>query len=379
MLGRYLSARISDSIGREISGSSNGGSETAIYFERRYQTIGARSRRRYEMAVASVRASGDPGQRVAAISSAGSVAFGTVRGPRESLCTIDPNKTIRDIQPMTNLTETRGTPTLPDDVTIPVVGRIMRAGVWNLLHSAFRYLPLLAFFAAWELFIRTNPSLSIYLPAPTQVLEAAVQLIRDGQLPRDVLASLKRVAVALAFASLIGFPLGFAVGGSRKLAWFGEPILNFFRPIPPLAWIPLSIVWLGISDAQNEFIIFLGAFFPIVLNTVQGVRGVEKQLVRAARTLGAGPLAIQLTVVLPASLPSIFTGFRVGTGIAWMALVAGELVAATSGLGFLISQGRLLFRSDYIVVGMVTIGLIGLLLDALVVTVQRFIVRGPEV
>lgn len=254
-----------------------------------------------------------------------------------------------------------------------------RAVAGTLLNTAIRYAPLLIFFLVWELFIRTHPALSIFLPAPSEVIDAAGQLIRNGQLPRDILASLKRVAVALVFASVIGFPLGFALGGSRMFAWFGEPILNFFRPIPPLAWIPLSIVWLGISDGQNEFIIFLGAFFPIVLNTVQGVREVDRQLIRAAKTLGAGRSAIQLTIVLPAALPSIFTGFRIGTGIAWMALVAGELVAATSGLGFLISQGRYLFRSDYIVVGMVTIGVVGLLLDALIGTLQRFVVRGREV
>lgn len=278
---------------------------------------------------------------------------------------------------MTNLVDSQIQSALARDADAPALGERTRNGLWKVLYFAFRYSPLLVFFAVWELFIRVNPSFAIYLPAPTQVLSAAMQLIYDGQLSRDILASLKRVGVALVLASLVGFPLGFAIGGSRWVAWFGEPILDFLRPIPPLAWIPLSIVWLGVSDAQNEFIIFLGAFFPILLNTVQGVRSVEKQLIRAARTLGAGPLAIQFTVVLPASLPSIFTGFRIGTGIAWMALVAGELVAATSGLGFLISQGRLLFRSDYIVVGMVTIGIIGLLLDALAVLLQRLVVRGP--
>lgn len=245
-------------------------------------------------------------------------------------------------------------------------------------HFGSRYLPLLLFFLAWELVIRADPSLALLVPAPSEVLEAAGQLLRDGSLQRDILASLKRVAVAVGFASAVGFPLGAALGGSRRFAWFVEPVVNFFRPIPPLAWIPLSIVWFGISDAQNEFIIFLGAFFPIVLSTMQGVRDVERQLIRAARTLGAGSLAVAFTVVVPGALPSMFVGLRVGIGIAWMALVAGELVAATSGLGFLISQGRLLFRTDYIVVGMVTIGVIGLLLDAIVRFLQRVVMRWRE-
>lgn len=245
---------------------------------------------------------------------------------------------------------------------------------WNALKRAasltFRYFPLLLFFLVWEYISRSNPSLQVQLPAPSEVLQGGYDLVRQGTLQKDVLASLKRVAVALCFASAIGYPLGIALGASRTFAWFCDPIVNFFRPIPPLAWIPLSIVWFGITDAQNEFIIFLAAFFPIVLSTMEGVREVDRALIRAAMTLGAGKFAIALTVVLPAALPAMFVGFRVGTGIAWMALVAGELVAATSGLGFLISQGRLLFRSDYIIVGMVMIGLIGLVLDALIRLVQ---------
>lgn len=241
-----------------------------------------------------------------------------------------------------------------------------------------RYSLLVLMFAVWEAVSRNMPTLALLLPAPSQVLKGGFELFQNGTLQNDVLASLKRVAVAICAASLVGFPLGAALGASRAFAWVAEPVVNFFRPIPPLAWIPLSIIWFGITDAQNEFIIFLGALFPIIVSTMQGVRDVDRQLVRAALTLGASRIAIAFTVVLPGALPFMFVGFRVGTGIAWMALVAGELVAASSGLGFLISQGRLLFRSDYIIVGMVLIGLIGLLLDALVRVTQRLIMRWRE-
>ncbi|HVO87977.1 MAG TPA: ABC transporter permease, partial [Casimicrobiaceae bacterium] len=240
-------------------------------------------------------------------------------------------------------------------------------------HILARYTPLALFFIAWEFASRSSPSIALLLPAPSEVVAGAFELVRQGSLQKDVLASLTRVGVAVGFAALVGFPLGAALGGSRRFAWLCEPIVNFFRPIPPLAWIPLSIVWFGISDAQNEFIIWLAALFPIVLSTMEGVRDVDRQLIRAARTLGASYAQIVVTVVLPAALPSMFVGLRVGTGIAWMALVAGELVAATSGLGFLISQGRLLYRTDYIVVGMVMIGLIGLMLDGGIRLVQRVV------
>lgn len=230
----------------------------------------------------------------------------------------------------------------------------------------------------WELASRTVPDLRVLLPAPTDTFMAAAELVKTGVLQRDILASLKRVFMALLVASAIGFPIGLLIGMSKPAAWLLEPVFGFFRPIPPLAWIPLSIVWFGISESQNVFIIFLGAFFPILVNTVQGVREVDRQLVRAARTLGASRFDIAVTVLLPAALPSMFVGFRVGVGIAWMALVAGELVAASSGLGFLISQGRMLFRPDYIIVGMVTIGLIGLILDGLVRLLQRVVMKWQE-
>jgi NitT/TauT family transport system permease protein/taurine transport system permease protein len=141
------------------------------------------------------------------------------------------------------------------------------------------------------------------------------------------------------------------------------------RPIPPLAWIPLSILWFGVGDAQNQFIIFLGMFFPILLNTISGVKNIEPNLVRAARCLGAQELRVLRRVVLRAALPQIIVGIRVGLGVGWMALVAAELVGANSGLGFLINDARTLLRTDIVIVGMITIGVVGLILDR---TIQFF-------
>lgn len=249
----------------------------------------------------------------------------------------------------------------------------------SVLQAILRMLPLAILFLVWEVASRSYESLALLLPPPTDVLLAAGQLIREGSLQQDIMASLRRVCVALGVAAGIGLPLGLLMGMSKRVSWFLEPIINFFRPIPPLAWIPLSIVWLGVSEAQNEFIIFLGAFFPILLNAVQGIRQVDPQLVRAAKTLGASPACIAWTVLVPGALPSIFVGFRVGTGIAWMALVAGEIVAASSGLGYLIMQGRMLFKPDHIIVGMVAIGLIGLALDFVLREVQKRIMRWENV
>ena len=205
----------------------------------------------------------------------------------------------------------------------------------------------------------------VLLPPPTQVVSAAWELIESGDLWRHVRDSVKRELVAFIWAS-VSIPLGIAMGWWKAFEAQVDPLVEILRPVPPLAWIPLSILWFGIGDVQNQFIIFLGCFFPILINTVDGVKGIEPNLIRAARALGAGERQVLWRVALPAALPQIVTGIRVGLGVGWMALVAAELVGANSGLGFLISDSRTVLRTDYVIVGMATIGLIGLAIDNLI-------------
>jgi ABC-type nitrate/sulfonate/bicarbonate transport system permease component len=226
---------------------------------------------------------------------------------------------------------------------------------------------LLVFVVVWQCIsvfgVRFNPQLDVMLPPPTAVFSAAMDLIARGVLMTHIVDSLKRVLLAVGTASAIGVPLGLAMGWFPRFRSTVDPLLEFIRPIPPLAWIPLSILWFGIGDTQIVYIIFLAAFFPIVLNSMAGARDADTYLVRAGLSLGARPGELFSTVVLPGAMPNIFTGVRVGLGIGWMALVAGELVAAPSGLGYMINNARTLFRSDYILLGMVLIGVLGLVLD----------------
>jgi ABC-type nitrate/sulfonate/bicarbonate transport system permease component len=249
------------------------------------------------------------------------------------------------------------------------------AAFWR---GSFTYMPLLIAVIAWELYVRANPGMAIFLPSPSDILSSFFDLIKSGTLQSDIFASLRRVAIAITVAAAIGYPLGLLMGMSRAARWFFEPLIGFFRPIPPLAWIPLSIVWFGITESQNIFIIFLGAFFPILLNTYEGARSINSIYIRAAENLGATPFSMFARIIFPASMPAMFVGLRVGGGVAWMALVAGELVAASSGLGHLISQGRLLFKSDQIIVGMVTIGVIGIMLDSAVLLVQKMLLKWKD-
>ena len=210
---------------------------------------------------------------------------------------------------------------------------------------------------------RIDPTSAVLMPAPSNIAVTAGGMIASGELFYHMLASLKREATAFLYAAS-AIPLGIAMGWWRPAYNQVNPIMEILRPIPPLAWIPLSILWFGIGDEQNEFIIFLGMFFPILVNTIVGVKNIDPNLVRAARSLGAPEHRVLMRIVLIGALPQIITGVRIGLGVGWMALVAAELVGANSGLGFLINDARSMLRTDSISVGMLTIGLVGLLIDA---------------
>jgi ABC-type nitrate/sulfonate/bicarbonate transport system permease component len=260
----------------------------------------------------------------------------------------------------------RGEPVTADALTAAMVPAA-RPRWKRMLAQVSRFWLLAVFIVVWQLVStygqRINPQLDVMLPPPTAVLSAAQDLMARHVLMTHIVDSLRRVLVAVGVAALLGVPLGLAMGWFDRFQAAVDPVIEFIRPIPPLAWIPLSILWFGIGDAQIEYIIFLAAFFPIVLNSMAGARDTDRYLVRAALSLGARSHDLLFTVLLPGALPNIFTGLRIGLGIGWMALVAGELVAAPSGLGYLINNARTIFRSDYILLGMVLIGVLGLILD----------------
>ena len=208
--------------------------------------------------------------------------------------------------------------------------------------------------------------MAVLMPAPTTIARTGAGMIASGEL----FFHLKREASAFVIAAT-AIPLGIAMGWWRRVYNQVNPIMEILRPIPPLAWIPLSILWFGIGDEQNEFIIFLGMFFPILVNTIVGVKNIDPNLVRAARSLGAPEHKVLTRIVLKGSLPQIITGVRIGLGVGWMALVAAELVGANSGLGFLINDARSMLRTDTIIAGMLTIGVVGLLIDTAIRVLGR--------
>lgn len=215
---------------------------------------------------------------------------------------------------------------------------------------------------AWANYAGVNP---VLLPAPGAVARAFIDLTVSGVLIVNMLTSLERVLIGFGLAAVIALPLGLLLGMSRSLEVFADGLLNILRPIPPFAWIPLAILWFGIGDGATEFVVCYAAFFPILLSTIAGVRGIDRVYLRVASSIGSkGPLLFR-HVIIPASLPMMLTGLRVGLGIAWMSIVAGELVAAQSGLGFMIMFYRSLLITENVLVGMLSIGFLGFIMDRL--------------
>lgn len=201
------------------------------------------------------------------------------------------------------------------------------------------------------------------LPTPADTFEAFQQIATEGYgnatLLVHILHSVKLVLIGFGIAVLIGVPLGLAMGASTAVECFVNPAFLFLRPIPPLAWIPLSIVWLGLGDGSKILVIFIGAFVPSVINSYTGARTMSQQLVEAAATLGIGRLRFIAEVLVPGSLPMIFTGLRLSLQAAWTTLVAGELIGATFGLGYILNQASQDIYIPMIVVAMITIAVLG--------------------
>lgn len=204
---------------------------------------------------------------------------------------------------------------------------------------------------------------AVLLPKPQSVLFGFVELVREGSLLRDVLASLKRVIGGFLIASAIAVPLALLMAFFRPLNLLLSPIVSFLRPIPPIAWIPIAILWFGIGDPPSYFITALAAFFPIFINSFAGGQAVRPEHIHAARSLGAGPRALFARIYLPSAMPMISTGLRIGLGQSWMAVVTAELIAAQSGLGYMIQANRLALETALVLVGMCTIGLLGALMS----------------
>jgi NitT/TauT family transport system permease protein len=216
--------------------------------------------------------------------------------------------------------------------------------------------------AIWQL--AASRSSVHLLPGPWGVVGGIVDLLQHGLLFKYTVASLFRVTWGFLLAVVLAVPIGLAIGWYQRAEMAFNPIIQILRPISPLAWIPIAILWFGVGDLAAIFLIFLGCFLPLLLTTINAVRSIPDVYVNAGRNFGLGPFALLYRVLYPAVMPQLVIGLRITLGVAWLVVVAAEMIAVNSGLGFLIIDARNAGnRYDLVVAGMVVIGVIGLLLD----------------
>jgi len=250
-----------------------------------------------------------------------------------------------------------------------------RPGIVRRLLAPVEYFSLtLIVLCVWEFGGRYGLINTVALPTPLTVTATAQKLLLSGQLLQHIATSLLRVLEGFSIAALLGLTLGLLSGVSVVCARLLDLPIQTIRPIPPIAWIPLAILWFGIGEVSKIFIIFLGAVFPIIVNTIDGIRHSDARYLELARVLEVSPYRLVSKVVIPGALPAIVTGLRLGVGNAWICVLAAELIAAERGIGYVIVDGRELSRPDIVITGMISIGVVGKVMDFALKRLERIIV-----
>ncbi|WP_421170463.1 taurine ABC transporter permease TauC [Aeromonas dhakensis] len=237
-------------------------------------------------------------------------------------------------------------------------------------------LTLSALLALWWLVARLELINPLFLPSPAQVLQQLVTLagpqgFMDATLWQHLAASLQRILIALAAATLCGVTVGLAMGLSPTLRGMLDPLIELYRPVPPLAYLPLMVIWFGIGETSKVLLIYLAIFAPVAMATLAGVQGARQVRLRAARALGANRWQVLWYVIVPGALPDMLTGLRIGLGVGWSTLVAAELIAATRGVGFMVQAAGEFLATDVVLAGILVIALIAFTLELGLRALQR--------
>jgi len=238
-----------------------------------------------------------------------------------------------------------------------------------------KVIPPILLIIGWEMASRFGYLKPLILPAPSAILKAAYLQIESGELFHHLGISLVRITKGYAAGAGLGLALGLLIGIFKRFDLATSLLLNFLRPIPMFAWMPLIILWLGISETTKTSIIAIGCFWPVLLNVIAGVKSVDKKYLEVASILEKNRYQTLVKVVLPSALPSIFTGLRIGIGMAWGAVVAAEVIASTSGIGFLLMYSREMWQPDITFVGTFSIGIIGLLIERLFKYIEDHLIK----
>ncbi|HGH5977193.1 TPA: taurine ABC transporter permease TauC [Kluyvera georgiana] len=243
-------------------------------------------------------------------------------------------------------------------------------------HLTLSLTTLAALLAIWWAVAALALISPLFLPSPAQVLNklltiASPQGFMDATLWQHLAASLGRILVALLAATLVGIPVGIAMGLSPTVRGILDPIIELYRPVPPLAYLPLMVIWFGIGETSKILLIYLAIFAPVAMSALAGVKSAQQVRIRAAQSLGASRAQVLWLVILPGALPEILTGLRIGLGVGWSTLVAAELIAATRGLGFMVQSAGEFLATDVVLAGIAVIAIIAFGLELGLRALQR--------
>jgi len=255
----------------------------------------------------------------------------------------------------------------------------MESGFIKVLLRKFRsYLFLIAFLAFWQIFVvyihpKFNPMAYNILPSPWMVVEMGIELLKKGQLLGHIWDSVRRVLIGFSLAVFIGVTLGSLMGLSKALKRRLKNIIIILRPIPPFAWVPLGLIWLGLGEAEVIMVIFLSGVFPIAVHTLYGIERIDIRFKEAALSLGVKHWQLFKRVVLPGFMPELFCGMRQALGFCWVVVVGAEMIGSVSGLGYLILDSRNRGLPQLAILGMVLVGVIGLSMDRVLMKIKKLL------
>ena len=253
-------------------------------------------------------------------------------------------------------------------------------GLSNYAYTMLSAAGIMSFLLVWQLLVQTGIVSGRYLAKPTEIIALFFYKLSNANpdgatIPTSLVSSLKVAMTGFILALVTGIPVGLLMGWYKGFRNFIRPLFEIIRPIPPISWISLTILWLGIGVRAKAFIIFFAAFIPCVINSATGIQQTSETLINFAKTCGASNIEIFFKVGIPSSLPIMFAGIRVALGNAWATLVAAEMLAADSGIGYMILMGRSFARADIVILGMVIIGAVGAFFTGLLSFVERHVIK----